>query len=485
MPNLDYELNKSHQYFCGNPLQRSSSFHFSDDFLLECLTENECKIMILIGKDTKKIVCLEQCSSGKLDGGKCQPLYLNIADTLITTKTIKVSEWLDIFDVVLLGCVNAQLPLNSRVWYVALSLSDSFKEDEVLQNSAIVHISQSAGGTPKLLDVRSMLFSQTSVDDLAISGLALALCVWHNNNRYSGLTGEKTESIECGMKRCVMKSGETVISKVYPRVDPVMIACVISPCKTKALLGKMRRMPNNFYSCLSGFIEPCESIQEAVRREVWEESGVHVGAVEIIDSQPWPLGRGGGCELMIGCIAFAETYEIVITEEEVEDVRWFDLETLKAMVEDSVEMKGFRGRASPFIPGPYAIAHHLIKHFVNMFRIGIPELKIDESDDCNVNSPKSTEILLEENQEAHSQQLYWLRDTVGIEVRTKGIHVPYMETSEATSHNTCICCSSSAGETMAVRCVTCKVSLCCNAANPEESCWYKFHYQSNFLQGEA
>jgi NAD+ diphosphatase len=150
-----------------------------------------------------------------------------------------------------------------------------------------------------------------------------------------------------------------------------VISAVISSDKTKILLGKMKKMPSYFYSCLSGFIEPCESIQEAVRREVFEESGVRIGKVQVIDSQPWPIGRGGTCELMIGCIAEAITEDICIRDDEVEDVRWFSRIEALDMIESATSREGFvpsdiRTNPKPFVPGPYAIAYHLIKEALTM-----------------------------------------------------------------------------------------------------------------------
>ena len=101
------------------------------------------------------------------------------------------------------------------------------------------------------VDGRGLLFSVDNRDDIAIAGQALALSTFHSSSQFEGRTGEPTVSIEHGLKRRVLPLGV----KVYPRVDPVMIACVVSPDRSMCLLGKMKSMPKNFYSCLSGFIE--------------------------------------------------------------------------------------------------------------------------------------------------------------------------------------------------------------------------------------
>lgn len=91
-----------------------------------------------------------------------------------------------------------------------------------------------------------------------------------------------------------------------------------------------------------------------------------VATVRIVDSQPWPIGRGGGCELMIGCMAQAKATHINITEEAVEDVRWFTLDECRQMLARSLSVSFQLGASeSPFIPGPIAIAHHLIQRFID------------------------------------------------------------------------------------------------------------------------
>ena len=121
------------------------------------------------------------------------------------------------------------------------------------------------------------------------------------------------------------------------------------------LLGKSqgRMAQSNFYSALAGFVDQGESLEEAVRREVKEEAGISVGQVSYHSSQPWPFPSS----LMIGCHGIALNQEIVIDTEEMADVAWFDrTQVMSAIAGDNPNLR---------IPGPGAIAHHLIKAWAN------------------------------------------------------------------------------------------------------------------------
>lgn len=122
----------------------------------------------------------------------------------------------------------------------------------------------------------------------------------------------------------------------------------------RCVLGRSPRFPKTMWSCLAGFVEPGESIEEAVRREVLEEVGVVCGRVSYFASQPWPFPSS----LMIGCRAEAVSDEIVIDQSEIEEARWFDREELKLML----ARKHPDGLATP---PSIAIAHHMVRDFVD------------------------------------------------------------------------------------------------------------------------
>jgi NAD+ diphosphatase len=169
------------------------------------------------------------------------------------------------------------------------------------------------------------------------------LLTWHARHRFCGACGEPTRSADAGyVRRCPSCSAEH-----FPRTDPVVIMLPVRG--GRCLLGRQPTFPNGMWSALAGFLEPGETIEEAVRREVAEESGLRVGAVRYQASQPWPFPAS----LMIGCIADAESEQISVARDELEDARWFGREELeRALGGKHPEM---------FVPPPMAIAHHLMR----------------------------------------------------------------------------------------------------------------------------
>jgi NAD+ diphosphatase len=141
----------------------------------------------------------------------------------------------------------------------------------------------------------------------------------------------------------------------YPRVDPVVIMLAVSG--ERCLLGRNRRRVGTRYSCLAGFMEPGETIEEAVRREVLEESGIEVGRVRYLASQPWPFPS----TLMLGLLAQALSQEIRIDAEELAEARWFEREEVRAMVERSRTDDPIPGVAT--LPPPLAIGHQLVRRW--------------------------------------------------------------------------------------------------------------------------
>ncbi|NXN25801.1 NUD12 pyrophosphatase, partial [Nycticryphes semicollaris] len=188
---------------------------------------------------------------------------------------------------------------------------------------------------------------------------ARSVLAWHSRYRFCPTCGSATKIEEGGYKKTCLKedcpSLQGVHNTSYPRVDPVVIMQVIHPDGNHCLLGRQKRFPSGMFTCLAGFVEPGETIEDAVRREVEEEAGVKVGHVQYVSCQPWPMPSS----LMIGCLAVAVSTEIKVDKNEIEDARWF---TREQVVE--VLIKG--NQRSFFVPPSRAIAHQLIKHWIGM-----------------------------------------------------------------------------------------------------------------------
>jgi NAD+ diphosphatase len=158
----------------------------------------------------------------------------------------------------------------------------------------------------------------------------------------------------------------TLSNLSFPRTDPTIIVAVVSADGKRILLGRSKRFPPNWYSTLAGFIEPAESIEDAVRREVWEEAGVTLSRVVIHSSQPWPYPAN----LMIGAIAQVSdpAHETISLQHdpELEDAKWFEIEEVEEALRVGTSDLG--GQAGPEykegglrLPPPTAIANQLIR----------------------------------------------------------------------------------------------------------------------------
>jgi len=173
---------------------------------------------------------------------------------------------------------------------------------------------------------------------------AKAVLHWHQRHRFCPNCGAPTQAVQAGWRRdCPACKAEH-----FPRTDPVAI--MLASAGEQCLLGRSPRFAPTMWSCLAGFIEPGEAIEDAVRRETREEAGISCGRVTYFRSQPWPFPTS----LMIGCHAEALTHDIVVDRAELEDARWFS----KAEVESMLLRRHPQGLTAP---PPVAIAHHLIR----------------------------------------------------------------------------------------------------------------------------
>ncbi len=192
------------------------------------------------------------------------------------------------------------------------------------------------------------LLSLMSPKDAAIWGTARSLNEWHNRHGFCGRCGAETHCFRGGWgRRCSQCTLEH-----FPRVDPVVI--MLAEHDGKVLVARQPQYPPGRYSALAGFVEPGESIEEAVARELMEEAGVTVSQVRYVASQPWPFPGS----LMIACIAGAASSEITLDPSELEDGFWVDRAGIEAALAGDAQ--------APFLaPPPYAIAHTLLERWLD------------------------------------------------------------------------------------------------------------------------
>jgi len=201
-------------------------------------------------------------------------------------------------------------------------------------------------------------FLVTDLRSIAVRGLVAAdhlpplaegkaLLNWHGRHRFCSNCGAATNVVEAGWRR----DCPSCHAQHFPRTDPVAIMLPVAD--ERCVLGRSHRFQPGMWSCLAGFVEPDEAIEDAVRRETREEAGIICGRVSYFASQPWPFPTS----LMIGCHAEALSREIVIDRVELDDARWFDREEVAAML-----LRRHPDGLST--PPTVAIAYHIIRAWV-------------------------------------------------------------------------------------------------------------------------
>ena len=189
------------------------------------------------------------------------------------------------------------------------------------------------------------LMATLAPDDLALYGGARSIVDWHARHRFCAQCGGDTKLAKGGWQRDCTRCGVSH----FPRTDPVTIMLVEH--EGRLMLGRGKGWPEGRFSALAGFVEPGESIEEAVAREVFEESGVRARDVTYVASQPWPFP----CQLMIGCHSHTDNDALTIDETEMAEINWYTREDVTAALEGN----------GPFVaPPPHAIAHHLMKWWI-------------------------------------------------------------------------------------------------------------------------
>ena len=199
--------------------------------------------------------------------------------------------------------------------------------------------------TENLHDLRSLAIEEAlPPEQLGILAQARSLVQWHERRSFCSNCGTRNEVKDGGYRRHCPSCG----MDHFPRTDPVVIMIVRH--HDSILLGRQKSWNPGMYSALAGFVEPGETIEDAARREVFEEAGIRVGMVRYVSSQPWPFLSN----LMIGLIGEALSSDIVIDEKELEEARWFSAGEARSMV-DRTHPDGL------YAANPMAIAHDLVK----------------------------------------------------------------------------------------------------------------------------
>jgi len=187
--------------------------------------------------------------------------------------------------------------------------------------------------------------------DLAsILAHARAMAIWHDNHRFCGRCGTATVSMEAGHSR--QCPNPACGYRTYPRTDPVIITLVTDG--ERCLLGRQAVWTPGMYSAIAGFVEPGETLENAVRREACEETGIEIGTVRYVASQPWPFPAS----IMLGFEAEALSSAISRNDGELEDCRWFTKAEVRAFKERTSPEPGFK------LPNRYAIARLLLERWL-------------------------------------------------------------------------------------------------------------------------
>jgi NAD+ diphosphatase len=295
--------------FGGNPLDRASERRGDREWIAKLLDDPESRIVPL--RDLKPFTC-----------GTAAPAL----------DWRSVDEWRDQIES---GATLILLGLGDGRAHFAIDATGSSVVPDV---------------DTELIDVRA-LAPTLATGEAAILAEARSVLDWHARHRFCAQCGSATSIASAGWsRRC-----PACRASHHPRTDPVVIMLAIRG--DRALLGRNRRRAGARFSCLAGFVEPGETLEEAVRREVREESGIRCGRVRYLGAQPWPFPSS----LMLGFLAEALTEEITVDPEELAEARWFSRDEIWEMVARAAAGTDDPTKAS--LPAPIAIAHHICRRW--------------------------------------------------------------------------------------------------------------------------
>lgn len=301
---MDLHIVSGRNRFAAGPLQRQAELRRDADWLAQRLEAPEtCFIPVWRSR-----LLVQGSRAARLHRVGAAQAFISDAPVLVF-----LGEWDD-------------------VAYFAADFSD-FDADEVAAlapGAELTELRQAAAMLP--------------AEEAAVLAHARAMVYWHHRHRFCGRCGATTRPDEGGYVRIC--TDEDCGRRHFPRTDPAII--VLASCGDACLLGRQAKWPPGRYSTIAGFVEPGESAEDAVIREVLEETGVRVSGIRYHSSQPWPFPAS----LMLGYFADVEKRsEPHPVDGELEDARWFTREQIR----DGIRQGGFRP------PPPLSVAYHLIE----------------------------------------------------------------------------------------------------------------------------
>jgi NAD+ diphosphatase len=275
------------------------------------------------------------------------------------------SFYLPIFKQSIVTKVNAQAP--SPCWLNYQELLSSFKEIEekhliylgekdskhyftfrLKEKTSIALISKNTQYQQLELESLRLLFKSLSPEHAHLCSVAIAMEHWHNTHQYCGYCGHQTYSSQSGFVRVC--SNKQCQQHHFPRTDSAVICAITHD--DKILLGRQESWPEKRFSVIAGFVEPGETLEQAVAREAYEETGITLTNIRYYQSQPWPFPQS----LMVGFTAEATTQTIKLLDKELEQAEWFSRQEIARAVKQE----------ELILPFKYSISRELINQWLNL-----------------------------------------------------------------------------------------------------------------------
>ena len=305
-------------FYNSSLLNRSSELRKDENFLKKILKSENANFIPM--RDDENYFISKK--------NEIKPLILKRKELEFFTKDINLNN------VIFLGKINEK-------FYFSINIKSQIQKNNLEIDQGVIITAQ----------LRNVIGSLTELDSSYLA-LAKGMTFWHEKNKFCGVCGSKINIIEAGfVLKCINKNCN---QSHFPRTDPAIITLVSN--KDKVLLARSSRFPQKMYSTLAGFVEPGESLELALKREVFEEVGVNVNKIQYFQSQPWPFPAS----LMLGFFAETEDINLNVDKDEIEDANWFDIGQLKELTHPDI-LDGFK------LPRFDSIARRLINNWIKKY----------------------------------------------------------------------------------------------------------------------